>query len=129
MNIESTNLVTPDDLRPGIKGSSNQCGYCTSILGDPHQPECVCLKKIVVVEMTMQIQMEFPRSFDQDNIEFRLNESTYCTDSAIDGLHRWTEEQEQKKNQYGGSRCSCPVTQFKYLRDATEKDVDDLPSA
>ena len=119
MNDDSTNLVTEEDTRPlSYRGRSTQCFYCKGILGGPHQDNCIVPQRTVVMEMTLTYVVRMPRSWDTRQIEFRHNESSWCSDSV---LHTLAEAVEH------GNNCLCSGASFKFVREATEEDHEFLP--
>ena len=57
------------------------------------------------IRITIDLPMEFPASWDNDMIEFHLNNGCNCCDNLIDELSRYSEE-------HG---CICPITKCKVI--------------
>ena len=57
------------------------------------------------IRITIDLPMEFPASWDNDMIEFHLNNSCYCCDNLIDELSKYSEE-------HG---CICGITKCKVV--------------
>lgn len=68
----------------------------------------------VVVDFT--IRMITDEHYDEESINFRYNEGCWCADSLLDQIEYWKERTR--------STCICPLTTGKYVREATEKDVE-----
>lgn len=93
---------------------SGVCLYCQEKIGTPHKWECVIPQKWVLVRMTVDMPMQFPRSWDKDNIEFKLNESSWCADNIVDDLQTLVDN----------GLDLCNITGFEYLRDGKVIDAD-----
>ena len=100
--------VTEDAVRPARLDGT--CFYCYEPLGGQHKAECVMRTRTVMVEVIFQIMREVPEHWDEDNIEFGLNESSWCFDNILEDL------------QPGNGECLCNHAYGKYLREATEED-------
>lgn len=98
-------LVKPEDERPVSKGSG-ACTYCQEKIGQPHKWECVIPQKWVTVRMTITMPMQFPRSWDKDNIEFKLNESSWCASNIVDELEELSKQVDL-----------CNITEFEFLHE------------
>ena len=57
------------------------------------------------IRVTIDLPMEFPVSWDNDMIEWHLNEGTYCLDNIIDRLSDYSEK-------HG---CICQITKCKVI--------------
>jgi hypothetical protein len=99
-----TNIVKPD---PGRK-SPDCCFYCKRLVGEQHVDDCVMRDRSVMVRVTVDLCMTYPQSFTAEDIEFHLNESSYCCSNIIDDLQRIS--------------CICGHTKMEYLGEATEQD-------
>lgn len=99
-------IVTNDDegLRPDW--SPDQCIYCKARVGERHDFKCVTVERPVVVEITTQLTIMVPISWDKEQIEFHRNEGTWCADNMQHDLKHHIEHQE---------RCLCSVTKYKYI--------------
>src|SRR5208283_2580480 len=95
------------------------CFYCREPLdADTHKPDCVCVKRTVVLEMKIKYVVEVPRSWDVDMINFHRNESSFCSNNDIDTIVR---QLKQHKN-----RCICFRSETSFVREATEQDHDEM---
>jgi len=68
--------VSLDDTR---QRSDKRCFYCPSHLGEPHQEDCVCRQRTVVVDVTIQCTITVPDNWKPDDIEWHYNEYTHAT--------------------------------------------------
>lgn len=62
------------------------------------------------VRITINLPMDFPEEWDNEMIEFHLNESSYCCNNIIDELHEYTEK----------NGCICLITHCKVIDSANE---------
>lgn len=58
------------------------------------------------IRITIDLPMDFPADWDNEMIEFHLNESSYCCNNLIDEL--------QKYNRKYGC-CICSITECKVV--------------
>ena len=58
-----------------------------------------------IIRITIDLPMNFPKDWNNDMIEFHLNESSYCCDNLIDQLEKYS-------NEIG---CLCPITKCKVI--------------
>ena len=117
MNITETDLVRPCDARPA--SNPYECFYCHKPIGSAHRSECVASTRTVVVRLTYEVVVEKPRCWDADAIEFHMNESSRCANNCVSDLASWIESNDE--------RCVCGVASAEFVREATEKDCEDLP--
>jgi hypothetical protein len=91
--------------------------YCHEPLGGDHRPNCVLLLRTVVVKMEVTVPICVPADWDEDQIEFWLNDSSWCADNMIQRL----EELDEAK----GDRAPCLCNAFKgaFVREATADDL------
>lgn len=52
----------------------------------------VNMRQNITIRITIDLPMDFPVSWDNDMIEWHLNEGTYCLDNLIDELSDYSEE-------------------------------------
>lgn len=95
-------LVTTDDLCPA--GKPDQCCWCPSKIGQPHDTKCVVPQKLVTVQVTVTMQIDVPRWWTKEQIEFHRNESTWCSSNWIEEL--------REIDEFG---CICGVTEFEVI--------------
>lgn len=112
MILENTRLVTKENgVRPA--GKQDECFYCHKKCGDEHDKDCVCFEKVIMIKIEMTIPMKFPSNWNKDDIECRLNDSTYCFNNITDDI--------ENIDRSGG--CICATTKAEYIRDATDNDM------
>lgn len=44
------------------------------------------------IQLTITLPMDFPSDWTDDDIEFYLNESSYCLSNVLDIVHKYEEE-------------------------------------
>ena len=98
-------IVTKDNVAPAREDGT--CFYCMQPIGQKHKQECVSVHKKVLIELKINLEMEWPAGWDKAQVEYRMNEHTYCMDNIIDQL--------QQKSQEDG--CVCSIISAKYLND------------
>lgn len=57
------------------------------------------------IRIVIDLPMDFPVEWDNEMIEFYLNESSYCCDNLIDELEKYGEE----------NGCICGITKCKLI--------------
>lgn len=57
------------------------------------------------IRITIDLPMEFPDNWDNEMIEFNLNESGYCADNLIRELQRYSSK----------NGCICQITKCKVI--------------
>lgn len=62
------------------------------------------------IRITIDLPMEFPEGWNDEMIEFHLNESCYCCDNLIDELCEYSEK----------NGCICGITKCKVIDDPNE---------
>jgi hypothetical protein len=108
MILEHTRLVTRED----------GCIYCHQPCGEPHKDDCVAFSKVVMVKVQMELPIVVPASWDDYNVDFYLNDSSWCANNIAQDIELLDEADE------GNCRCLCNKFHGEYLRDATEDDLD-----
>lgn len=93
-------------------------------------------RKLVAVRMTVHIQVEVPADWDDDMVEFWLNESSQCANNQVRDLQKQSEEWDSHPGPSGGTHCWCGRTSFVVDREwweanghLYEDDDDDTPRA
>lgn len=99
-------IVTKDDkgIRPA--GDKDKCLYCGSKIGEYHKENCVTITKRVKVMYSFCIEIEVPKSWDKEQIEFFRNESRWCADNSIHEIVSYAKEKES---------CLCPFFECRVL--------------
>ena len=121
-------LVTPVNTRaprpgsPGGAGDPSRCFYCPSATGTEHAEDCVVRKRTVVLRMTIEYVVDVPEDRTPEQIEWHRNMSSWCKDNDLDLLS------EDRDSLEDSGRCySCGIATIEYVREATERDHDDVP--
>lgn len=96
-------IVTEKAKRPA-KPDENGCFYCQRPIGQPHKTDCVLVRKNVKVKLTIEYEIVVPAFWDEHDIEFHRNESS------------WDELEKIDKE-----RCLCSITKFKYIENTSEE--------
>lgn len=117
MYLEHTRLVTPLN-GPRTAGKPTECFYCHQPLGERHKDDCVCFAKVVMVRVEMTIPRVVPAHWTQHDIEFHMNDSSWCASNIINDLQRMDEADEDN------CRCLCSDFRGEFLREATADDLD-----
>lgn len=106
-------LVDPKDdgIRPA--GRPNECFYCNRKVGQRHGPECVIVTKVVKIRITLEYPVTVPHFWDESQINFHRNESSWCADNAIREIEAHAEK--------SGCLCGELKTEFVTV-------VDDTPT-
>lgn len=83
---------------PGLLSSVRRCYYCNQAVGEPHGKKCVMVTKLVELLWTATLVSGEKISFvensreshasTKEEIEFRYNEGTWCSDNLYDKLDR-----------------------------------------
>ncbi len=79
--------------------------------------------KKVVIELTVKMIIEVPKDWDEDSINFYLNESSHCLEAEVFQLAREVGFDEEKNP----SLCSiCHRAKGIYIQDANEENIENL---
>ena len=103
----------PEGVRPA--GKPDRCFYCGALLGEQHKHDCVIRDQTVVVKMVAELVIVRPESWSPSDIEFHLNDSSWCASNIIHELGERYDNDE---------RCLCPFVEFTYVREATAEDEE-----
>jgi hypothetical protein len=106
-------LVKDEDVRPARQDGT--CFYCRQELGTPHQEECVIWTKKVRVRVTLEYEIEVPRNWTKENIEFHRNEGTWCADNMVEELENWMGTSGIDYAEEGYRPCMCGTTHFEVV--------------
>ena len=109
--------IDDDGIRPA--GPEDRCFYCAQPKGT-HNKDCVCVKKLVVLSMTIEYCVDVPAFWDKRMIEFQRNEGSFCMGNDIEQL-----SEEDNIDDYNCFTCQ-RVKTVDYLRDANDEDVERL---
>jgi hypothetical protein len=122
MILEHTRLVTAEN-GPRPAGSPLVCFYCYQAVGTPHKDDCVCVRKLVKVAVTVTYLKAVPAGWDDNAIEFQMNDSSSCASNLIEEMH----------DLYGldatsdSGKCACPVAKGVVVGDPTPEDLIHMP--
>ena len=92
-------------------GPQDRCFYCGSKIGEQHKKDCVIRHRTIKLRAQIDLVVGVPEDWNEDQIDFKFNESSWCASNIIDYL----QEREEKS-------CLCDCTRFYYLGEATVKD-------
>lgn len=104
-------IVTKSSERPA--GNKGECFYCNNKIGQEHKKDCVIRSRTVVVDFTVRMVVEMPECFNEYDIEFKFNESTWCANNLI---------QIMEHAQENSGSCLCNFVNASFFREATETD-------
>jgi hypothetical protein len=119
MLLAHTELVTPEN-GPRPFGRPDRCFYCGQALGAEHAPGCVLRRKVVMVEVTLRIPRVVPAAWDSRQVEFQLNDGSWCADNIEGDLAQYQESRGDD------APCLCGAFHAKFLREATAEDLQGL---
>ena len=125
-----------DGIRPA--GKPDECFYCQQKVGQPHGPDCVCVKKLVELKVEARLddgttftglwQHEVPHFWGVAQIEFHKNESSWCANTLTLEEHKGSVIWDDDKNHWPALHankepdCLCGKPSFTFVRV-----VDPLP--
>lgn len=92
--------------RPG--SDAHTCLYCHQDVGEKHLETCVLINRKVDVKMTIAYPIEVPASWDEDQINFHRNRSSWCADNALGELDALSDD----------DHCLCNYAVFEYVEEA-----------
>jgi hypothetical protein len=104
----------PSNWQNEPEKANTHCLYCKQPVPN-HTEECVVPQRTVVVEFKTWMVVTMPQCFDEDLINFQLNESSACSSRYVNQLY-------EEANQEEGICHTCFRTEMKFLREATEED-------
>jgi len=90
------------------------CIYCHRTVGEAHKGDCVSVVHTVRVKLTFEVDVDLPISWEKHNIEFWMNDGSWCADNAPDLI-------ERHKAKHGLS-CACSLCKGEFI-----DVVDDTP--
>ncbi len=102
--------VDKHSIRPA--GSPDRCFYCNQKISQEHKKDCVIRKRTVVMDFTIRMVLDVPEFWDNEDIEFKYNDGSWCADNLIDMIDR------------DNKGCLCPYVTAKYIKEASEEDED-----
>lgn len=112
-------LPNDDGIRPA--GPQDECLYCGSKVGELHSGECVCVSSLIELSVHANgkrvgtWRRYVPYWWTFENIEFHLNESSWCADNAL-GEIVWTDEEAKTEAEAMSTEdsCCCPLLSFEF---------------
>ena len=107
MNIESSD--TGERSVPGI------CHYCHQAIEGGHRFDCVCLRRSVVIQMTVEYVVSEVRAANPAGIEFHRNDGSWCAANDFKSL-------VEASSPPNSGHCGCGQARFKFIREATQED-------
>jgi len=105
MDAWPTVAENDDGIRPA--GKPDECFYCNRKVGEIHGPECVIVTKRVKVRYSFEIEIDVPHFWDEGLIDFRLNDSSWCADNAIEEIGKYREA--------SGDECLCGIFEGRFI--------------
>jgi len=106
--------VGPYAVRPA--GKPDECFYCRSKIGDQHAQGCVIRTKTVVLTLQMSIAVEAPENWDNEDVLFHRNESSWCASNYQKEIEAYFEYIDRE------GCCACRNIRVTEVRDALEHD-------
>lgn len=101
-----------DDYGICPAGKPDTCFYCGAKIGTEHKKGCVLRRRTIKVQMTLEFVEDVPEDWEEDDINFHYNESSWCANNILNKLQYRTEN----------VGCLCDCVDFKYVGEATEED-------
>ena len=93
--------VTEKAMRPA--SPNRECFYCKQPVGGEHKADCVLVQKTVLVQASIEYEVTVPASWNEEDILFHRNESSWCQSNII----RELEELDDRG-------CLCEKVTFEY---------------
>lgn len=118
MKHEDSRIVTSDAVRPARPDGT--CFHCLRAVGELHTDDCVHVRQSVVVEARIRALVLVPASWNSHDIEFYLNESSYCATNLVNDIGRVSDLRE------AADLCMCPFFSATFVREATAEDEQEL---
>lgn len=97
-------LENDDGIIPASK--KGECIYCGSKIGEYHKSDCVTITKKVKVRYSFEIEIEVPRSWDKEQIEYARNNGRWCADNSLLEMQLYADE---------NNTCLCPFFKCEVL--------------
>jgi hypothetical protein len=80
-------------------------------------------QRTVVCEVTIKVVRTVPENWDQEMVEFHMNESSWCFDNIVDELDLAADKVRIKRAE-DGCCLLCSLATGRYLGEATADDED-----
>ena len=107
--------VNDGDVRPA--GPAGECFYCRQPIGEQHGHDCVIPRRLVVLRAIIEFVADEPEEWTAEQITFHRNESSWCADNVLDDVAAPDTD----------NTCICSRCKIEYVREATVRDVEDMP--
>jgi hypothetical protein len=113
--------VTEDQLNEEKTG----CCYCKQELGEEHEEDCVRRKKTVLVKVEFELPMVVPEFWDVSQIEFFLNDGSFCCSNLIKDMDKLFNQPDQEVD---GQKIPCGTClcysafEAEFVREMEEED-------
>ncbi len=124
--------VTEEHVNKAFPGApSDACFYCREKLGAEHAHTCVHRTKTVLVEIVVKVVREVPEHWDERFINFRYNESSWCSDNDIEEIAKLYEHYMKVRETAlvadgalldSNIDCFCGRVHVNYVQEATAED-------
>lgn len=103
-------LVDKSDYGIRLSEKPDECIYCKQKIGFPHLETCVLVEKRVKINFIVTLEVDVPYHWDESDIEFRFNDSSWCADNLI---HMMEEAGT-------GRGCLCGMVRAEYIETIDE---------
>jgi hypothetical protein len=113
MKAYASSVVRPD-WGPRPAGKPDECFYCNQRVSTPHLPDCVCLKKWVKVTFSVTTLMAVPEVWDDAQIKFSKDGSSWCKNNLIEHLAEMHADDKP---------CLCEYASIAEVKPATAEDL------
>ena len=102
--------------------ADTHCLYCKQPVPN-HKEDCVVIERVVILKYTVTYAQQVPRSWTEDDINFKYQGSSNCTGhNELSFLYEKILEKEPE-----GFCNLCQRTHVEYVREASEEDKDSYP--
>jgi hypothetical protein len=111
-------VVTPDNR----DGGNVRCFYCKEPVGKPHEQECVRVSKLTRWRVLCDgkpvgwFNEYLPHWWGRHEMEFRMNEGSWCSDNCLDGRVEWDTVEPPELGRIAENDCSCHLLSFEFDR-------------
>ncbi len=111
--METTSFkVKPEDVRPARPDGT--CFYCRTPLGEEHAKGCVIRDRTIVVDVTFRLVRKVPEDWDEHDINFHMNDSSWCASNILGEIESVDLE----------DRCLCDRFSGTYVGEASVEDEE-----
>lgn len=77
-------IVTEKAQRPARMDGT--CFYCQQKVGDRHKTTCVLISKKAKIRVSMELEVDVPYFWGDDDIDFFYNESSSCASNTLEKM-------------------------------------------